>query len=60
MPKGGARSGAGRPTLGAEPTKMHSLRSTEQDWKLILDFAKILKYGNKQAAKDFVNQHKIS
>ena len=60
MPKGGARSGAGRPTLGAEPTKMHSLRSTEQDWKLILDFAKILKYGNKHAAKDFVEKFKVN
>ena len=55
---GGVRAGAGRPIQGDEPTKMHSLRSTDADWKLILDFAKILKYGDKKSAIDFVNQHK--
>ena len=60
MPRGGARVGAGRPIQGGEPTKMHSLRSTETDWQIILDFAKILKYGDKQAAINFVNQHKVS
>ena len=57
--RGGKREGAGRPVQGDEPTKMRSLRATSEDWKIILDFAKILKYGDKQAAKDFVEQHKI-
>ncbi len=60
MPKGGARPGAGRPVQGDEPTKMHSLRSTESDWQLILAFAKVLKYGDKNAAKDFIKQTSIN
>ena len=55
---GGVRAGAGRPIQGDEPTKMRSLRATDKDWKIILDFARILKQGNKSAAIDFVNQHK--
>ena len=41
-----------------EVKKMRSLRATDNEWKIILDFAKILKHGNKQAAINFVNQHK--
>lgn len=57
---GGARQGAGRPIQGDQPTKMRSLRATDKDWKLILEFARILKHTNRQAAIDFINQHKLS
>ena len=59
MPRGGARIGAGRkPQVGDEVRKNCTLKATEAEWKLILDFARIVKHGNKQAAIDFVNQHK--
>ncbi len=56
---GGARQGAGRPPITGEVKKNRTLKATEQEWKIISDFAKILKYGDKNAATDFVNQHKI-
>ena len=59
MPKGGTRQGAGRPIEGEEAKKMRSLRATEREWQIILDFAKILKRGDKTAAKNFVESHKV-
>ena len=52
---GGKREGAGRkPQVGDEVRKNCTLKATEAEWKLILDFARIVKHGNKQAAADFV------
>ena len=56
---GGKREGAGRkPQVGAEVRKNCTLKATVAEWSLILDFARIVKHGDKQAAIDFVNQHR--
>jgi len=57
MPRGGKRCGAGRPLEADEVRENHSLRATSTEWKLILEFARILKHTNRQAAIDFINQH---
>lgn len=53
MPKGGKRPGAGRKFEGR---KTCSLRANAEEWKLILTFAKIVKHGDKQSAKNFIEQ----
>ena len=55
---GGKRKGAGRKPLADEPQKPHSLRATDEDWLLIKQFEKILKYGDKEAAKAFIAAQK--
>ena len=56
---GGKRDGAGRkPQVGGEVRKNCTLKATEAEWKIILDFAKILKHGDKHSAINFVEQHK--
>lgn len=37
-----------------------TLRAYDDEWKLHLAFDKILKYGDKQAAIDFINSHSIA
>lgn len=54
MPRGGARPGAGRPLKEGEVRKMRGLRATDEEWNLIQRFEKILKYGDKDKAKQFV------
>ena len=58
MPRGGARPGAGRPVQSEEVKKMRSLRATDKEWQIILDFAKIVKHGDRQAATNFVQNNK--
>jgi len=60
MPKGGARSGAGRPTIDAQQRKQHQLRCSESEWELLRAFDKILKYGDKQSAKNFIEKFKVN
>ena len=60
MPRGGFREGAGRPKIDNADRKQRQLRSSDEEWQLIKAFDKILKYGNKSAAIEFVNQHKLS
>ena len=55
---GGKREGAGRkPQLESKARKNCTLKANAEEWKIILDFAKILKHGDRQAAIDFVNQY---
>ncbi len=56
---GGKRTGAGRPIQAGEVKKNRSLKATDAEWELISNFAKIVKYGDKQAAKDFINRNLI-
>jgi len=60
MPKGGKRSGAGRPTIDSQQRKQHQLRCSESEWELLRAFDKILKYGDKDAAKKFVDNFKVN
>ena len=55
---GGKREGAGRKPLAGEPQKQRGLRATDEDWLLIKQFEKILKYGDKEAAKNFIAAQK--
>mgnify|MGYP007070093316 CR=1 FL=1 len=59
MPKGGKRIGAGRPRIDNVERKQRQLRSSDEEWELLKAFDKILKYGDKQAARSFINQHKV-
>ena len=56
MPKGGARPGAGRPKV-EELRKQRQLRATEEEWLLLQRFEKILKYGDKDACKQFIDNN---
>lgn len=57
MPKGGARPGAGRPPKDGELRKMRCLRATDEEWLLLQRFEKILKYGDKDACKLFIDNN---
>ncbi len=59
MSRGGARIGAGRPIEGEELKKNRTLKATTSEWNLIQEFAKIIKHGDKQAAKIFISQNKV-
>ena len=54
---GGKRAGAGRPPKEGELRKMCSMRATREEWELIQQFARILKYGDKDKAKKFVEEN---
>ena len=57
---GGRREGSGRkPQVGDEVRKNCTLKATSAEWQIILDFAKILKHGDKDSAKNFVESHKV-
>ena len=60
MPKGGKRIGAGRKPIDNAERKQRQLRTSDEEWEIIKAFDKILKYGDKTAAVEFVNQHKVS
>ncbi len=55
---GGKREGAGRPKIDNQERKQRQFRLTDEECELLRAFQQILKYGDKQAAIDFVNQHK--
>lgn len=40
--------------------KQRQLRAYDDEWELVQAFDKIVKYGDKQAAVDFVNSHSIA
>lgn len=50
---GGKREGAGRPKGWrkgfSEQRKQHQVRAYDDEWQLILRFAKAVKHGNKEA-----------
>ncbi|MBQ6296163.1 MAG: hypothetical protein IJK81_00450 [Selenomonadaceae bacterium] len=55
MPRGGKRTGSGRPPKPPEELRKRcTLRALPDEWDLILRFAKIIKYGDKAAAEKFV------
>lgn len=56
MPKGGARPGAGRPKV-EELRKQRQLRATDDEWEIIRRFSRILKYGDKDACKQFIDNN---
>ena len=39
--------------------EQHQVRAYPDEWEMIRDFAKIIKKGDKQAAQEFLNQHRI-
>ena len=43
MPRGGFREGAGRPKSGR---KVHTIRATDEEWKLIKAYAEQVKAGS--------------
>ncbi len=56
MPRGGKREGAGRPLVTGELRKKRQLRASQEEWELILRFDKVVKYGDKQACKKFLDE----
>lgn len=56
MPRGGKRPGAGRPLTAGEVRKQRQLRATDDEWKIIQRFAKIFKYGDKDACIQFLDK----
>lgn len=54
MPRGGKREGAGRPPKIGEIRKRRTLRATEEEWQLHLQFDRLIKYGDKRACIDFL------
>ena len=57
MAKGGKREGAGRPLGAEELRKMRCLRASSQEWEVIQRFVKMLKYGDKVKARQFVEEN---
>lgn len=57
MGRGGKRTGSGRPLTAGELRKMRGLRATDEEWQLLQRFEKIIKYGDKDAAKKFLDEH---
>ena len=57
---GGKREGAGRKPIDNQQRKQRQLRSSDEEWELIRAFDKILKYGDKHAAINFINQHRFA
>ena len=58
--KGEVRKG-GMPVGWKKPEgvrTMRSMKAYDDEWQLIKDFAAIVKKGDKQAAKDFVDNYK--
>ena len=53
---GGKREGAGRPLKTGELRKMRGLRATVEEWELIQRFEKLIKYGDKEACKKFLDE----
>ena len=49
MLRGGRREGAGRPLTAGEVRKQRQLRAATDEWELIQRFAKLVKYGDKDA-----------
>ena len=56
MPRGGKREGAGRPLKAGELRKQRQLRASTEEWELIRKFEKLVKYGDKDACKKFLNE----
>ena len=56
MPRGGRREGAGRPPTNGELRKQRQLRAKNEEWELIQRFARLVKYGDKDACKLFLDQ----
>ena len=56
MPRGGRREGAGRPFKDGELRKQKQMRATNDEWELIQRFARLVKYGDKQACQQFLEQ----
>ena len=55
--KGGARPGAGRPKQEVI-RKQRTTRLYDDEWDLMKAFERIIKYGDKEACKRFIEEHK--
>ena len=56
---GGARKGAGRPAGSGKPEGIrpqHQLRAYPDEWEMILKFAKLIKHGEKDKCKEFLDK----
>ena len=60
MPRGGRREGAGRPLTVGEVRKQRQMRASIEEWELIQRFAKLVKYGDKAACINFLNEQEQS
>lgn len=56
MPRGGRREGAGRPLTVGEVRKQRQMRASTEEWDLVQRFAKLVKYGDKAACINFLNE----
>ena len=60
MSRGGKREGAGRPLTAGELRKQKQMRATTDEWELIQRFARLVKYGDKDACKKFLDDREQS
>ena len=58
--RGGKREGAGRPEGWRKPEgtrEQKQMRAYPDEWELIQRFAKLVKYGDKEACIKFLEEH---
>lgn len=63
MSRGGKRDGAGRPLGWRKPEgtrKQRQTRAYDDEWEIIQRFIKIVKYGDKEMCKKFVDAFDVS
>ena len=53
---GGKREGAGRPLAAGERRQTRAMKATPAEWELIHRFSKLVKYGDKDACKKFLDE----
>jgi len=52
--RGGKREGAGRPLTAGEARKQRQMRATDDEWRIIQQFAKLIKHGDRVACEKFI------
>ena len=63
MPRGGRREGAGRNAGWGKPEGVRpqkQMRAYPEEWELIQRFAKLIKYGDKEACIKFLDEQEQS
>ena len=55
--RGGSRAGAGRPALAAKDKRTNrTMKAFDDEWDLINRFAALVKHGNKDRCKEFIEK----
>ena len=57
--RGGRREGAGRPLTAGEVRKQRQLRATDEEWKLIQKFSRLIKHGEKDFCIKFLEKFEV-